>query len=368
MVPQDPVVGEDVRLEFRILRTAGEQAAPSADTPVNVESPQVEIVPTDGAAVPASRIAPGEKQGSYVVRYRFPDSGQFGIAIHARSGTGSITAEFPVLVGAGPVARAAIVVDAIIMLIFGGIGFARWRGRSTREATSFTVRDASLAAAGVVVLIGAHLWIAPRIGRLLLPERHPSVVAWDPGGDAKPPDAVPAEPEPHSHPPGTPPHSHEPAPPRGRGGDPDSAPAPTVAAPGSAAVTLAEIASTVVPVPGQLVEVVVPMTSRVLFEGFVPRLGRSVRRGQTIAVLEHHYILHDANHLINERWPYLVATLASRRTTFDLDLKVARLRHAQDTGDAAVREMMTLTQTVPQAEAELAEARLRQQQAEKALA
>lgn len=367
MVPQDPVVGEDVRFEFRVLRGAAAPAAPSPDSPVTLENPQVEIVPTDGAAVPASRIAAGEKPGTHVVRYRFPDGGQFGVAIHARSGTDSITAEFPVLVAAGPVARAPVVVDAIILLIFGGIGFAMWRGR-TREGTSFTAGDGALAAAGLVVLVGAHLWIAPRLGRWLLPDRHPSAVAWEPEAGAKPPDEIPSEPVPHTHPPGTPPHSHEPAPPRGRGGDPDSATLATVAAPGAAAVPLAEIASTVVPVPGQLVDVVVPMTSRVLFEDFVPRLGRSVRRGQTIAVLEHHYILHDANHLINERWPYLVATLASRRATFDLELKVARLRHALDTGDAAVRQMMTLTQTVPQAETELAEARLRQQQAEKALA
>ena len=121
-------------------------------------------------------------------------------------------------------------------------------------------------------------------------------------------------------------------------------------------------------VPGQQVDVVVPITARVLFEDFVPRLGRSVRRGQTIAVLEHHYILHDANHLINQRWPFLVSALSNRRATVDLELKAARLRRAQETGDAAVRQMMALTQTVAEVEGELAEARLAQQQAEKALA
>ena len=129
-----------------------------------------------------------------------------------------------------------------------------------------------------------------------------------------------------------------------------------------------EIASTVVPVPGQQVDVVVPVTARVLFEGFVPRLGRSVRRGQTIAVLEHDYIQHDANHLNNQRWPFLVSVLSTRRATVELELKASRLRRAQETGDAAVRQMMALTQTVAEVEGQLAEARLAQQQAEKALA
>ncbi len=357
VIPQDPVVGEDARLEFRVLHSATREGGVAQEQPATLDSTRVEIVPTDGDVVVAARIVPGDKPGTYLVRHRFTDDGQYGISTRVQSGSDTVTAEFPVLVRAGPVARAPIIVDAVLLLILGAVAFSVWRVRREPETGSPTGRVAAIVAAGLVILVAAHLWAAPRIGRLFLPERHGGIVAWE---DAAVKDSVP-EAAPHVDPPGTPPHTHPPAPPRGRGGalpPPSREPVPEAL----------EIASTVVAVPGQQVDIFVPITARVLFEDFVPRLGRSVRRGQTIAVLEHHYILHDANHLINQRWPFLLSALSSRRATVDLELKAARLRHAQATGDAAVRQMMGLTQTVAEVEGELAEARLGQQQSDKALA
>lgn len=361
VIPQNPVVGEDVRLEFRVLRSMAETAGSRIETPLIADSTQVEIIPTAGPPVQAARIAPGDKPGAYVVRQRFTASGQYGISTRARTASATIATEFPVLVSPGPVERAPIVVDAVVVLVLGALAFTAWRARRDGP-TGWTGRDAALLVAGAGILVAAHIWIAPRIGRLFLPERHGGIVQWE---NTAPREGAPAtEPEeaPHTHPPGTPPHSHQPKPAGGRG------PAGQVPPDESPPRDVREVASTVVPVPGQLADVFVPVTARVLFEGFVPRLGRTVRKGQTLAVLEQHYILHDANHLINERWPYLLNTLATRRATFDLELKVSRLRRAQETGDAAVRQMMGLTQTVAEAEADLAVARMKQQQAEKALA
>lgn len=365
VIPQDPVVGEDIRLEFRILQSSTQQGGAPVERPVVPNNPQVQIVPTDGMPVSASRIVPGEKPGTYIVRHRFTDSGQYGISTRVQVGPDTVTAEFPVLVRAGPVERAPIVTDAVMLLVLGALAFSLWRARREGNQTSSTARDATMVAAGAALLVAAHVWVAPRVGRLFLPERHGGFVAWE---AAAPVDRAP-EAAPHSHPPGTPPHSHpEGTPPRSQATSPQAQPGEPMPGATSAAVETAEIASAVVPVPGQLVDVVVPITARVLFEDFVPRLGRTVRRGQPIAVLEHHYILHDANHLINERWPFLLRTLESRRASLDAELNATRLRRLQDTGDAAVRQMMAITQAVPQAEGVLAEARLKQQHAEKALA
>jgi multidrug efflux pump subunit AcrA (membrane-fusion protein) len=357
VIPQDPVVGEDARLEFRILHAPTQEGGASTERPASLDSTRVEIVPTDGDVVVPARIVPGDKPGTYLARHRFSDAGQYGISTRVQSGSDTVTAEFPVLVRAGPVARAPLILDAVLLLIFGGAAFSVWRLRQDPERGSSTGPAAAIAAAGAVILVASHVWAGPRIGRMFLPERHGAVVVWEDAAQAAPAPGV----APHVDPPGTPPHTHPPAPPRGRGDAPQPPSGQVLPEP-------TEIASTVVAVPGQQVDVVVPVTSRVLFEDFVPRLGRSVRKGQTIAVLEHHYIVHDANHLNNQRWPFLVAALSTRRATVDLELKAARLRRAQETADAAVRQMMAVTQTVSEVEGELAQARLAQQQAEKALA
>ena len=214
VIPQDPVVGEDARLEFRILHAATPEGGVPLERPATLDNTRVEIVPTDGEVIVAARIVPGDKPGTYLVRHRFADGGQYGISTRVQSGSDTVSVEFPILVRAGPVARAPIIIDAVLLLIFGAAAFSVWRLRREPEKGSPTAGVAAIVAAGLVILVGAHVWAAPRIGRLFLPERHGGIVAWDDATKAAPvPEAAP-----HVDPPGTPPHTHPPAPPRGRGG------------------------------------------------------------------------------------------------------------------------------------------------------
>lgn len=359
MLPRDPLVGEDVRFELQILELS--EAQPDAPgRPVASGDLQVRIISTGTTPHTVPYVTAGEQPGTYSARYRFADRGQYAIATSLESSPHTIRADFPIVVGAGPVVRAALAIDAIVLLVIAALAFSLWR-RRTRKAAERTAPlgvDAALAAAAMAVLVVAHMWISPRVGRAFLPERHFGPVAWN---DGAPGGSEPAT-APHTHPEGTPPHSHGegPAPQSDREGTP---PALTTA-PGQAA----EIVSTVVPVPGQLVDVVVPVTARVLFEEFTPRAGRTVRRGQTIAVLEHHYVLHDANHLINQRWPFLLRVLETRREMLAAELNATRLRYLHETSDPAVKQTMAVMQAVPAAEMAAATARLEQERAEKLLA
>jgi multidrug efflux pump subunit AcrA (membrane-fusion protein) len=246
----------------------------------------------------------------------------------------------------------------------GALAFSRWRARSAAAPGTVApvARDAAMAVAGLAVLVVGHTVVSPRVGRLFLPERHFGTVAWDmgapPGVD---PGAAPDAPAdaPHTHPPGTPPHTHpkKTPPPRGPGD------APTESEPGTH-----EIVSTVVAVPGQIVDVMVPASARVLFDTFAPRVGKTVRRGQTIATLEYNYIVHDAVHLVNQRWLYLVPMLAAKRASLEADLTAARTRHLARTAEPSVQQAMQVMQAVEAGDLAASTARLEHQRAQKLLA
>lgn len=365
MMPQDPLVGEDIRFELRVLRRIGEDSGAPLEEPVRSEDPQVQILSTGAAVGPLPTVA-GETAGTFRLRHRFAEPGDYGISTRVAAGADIITAEFPVFVRPGPVAYAPIVVDVVVLLLFGAVAVSLWRRRRDDALqTQMRASAGAFAAAGVVVLLVAHIWVAPRIGRLFLPERHFGSIAWEgaaPGGSAPgaPSHVDPPGTPPHSHAPGTPPHSH----PSGTAPHRDS----PDAADRGADVPPRGIVSTVVPVPGQLVDVMVPASARVLFDGFAPRVGRAVRRGQTIATLEYHYVLHDAVHLINQRYLSMVAMLAARRASLDTELRAARLRHLRETADASVRQMMDVTHAVEAAELEAATAKLEHERAARLLA
>ena len=126
--------------------------------------------------------------------------------------------------------------------------------------------------------------------------------------------------------------------------------------------------STVVPVPGQLVDVMVPASARVLFGNSTPQVGRHVRRGQTLATLEYNYVLHDAVHLVNQRWLYVVPMLATKRASLEADLAAARTRYLARNGEASVKQAMQIMQAVQSADLTAATARLESQRAAKLLA
>ena len=367
MLPPDALVGEDVRFEFQFLEMQGgpdPAAGPQPGRPVASNDIQARIISTATDPYTLPHVGPGEKPGTFTGRYRFRDSGQYAVAASAKVGSETITAEFPVSVSAGPVFRTTILLDAIVVLIFGALIFSAWRARGAAAGSSGSAlpREAALVGAAVAVLVGAHLWLGPRVGRMFLPERHLSGVAWDLGAPtsevpvAAPGVAQPAAPD-HTHPPGTPPHTHPPKPKPPGGdlpqGDPD---APH------------EIASTVVPVPGQLVDIVVPASAKVLFGSVTPHVGRTVRRGQTLATLEYNYVLHDAVHMVNQRWLYLVPMLAAKRASLQADLTAARTRYLAKNAEPSVKQAMQVMQAVETADLGAATARLESQRAQKLLA
>jgi multidrug efflux pump subunit AcrA (membrane-fusion protein) len=113
---------------------------------------------------------------------------------------------------------------------------------------------------------------------------------------------------------------------------PRPAPSAPVPAPDTPApATGIDVTGVVQPVAGHLAEVIVPLPGRVLFEeGFQPAMGRRVRAGQTLAILEQGYILHDAVHLIGERWPLLVEWLTTRRELLWAETSLARIRYQRE--------------------------------------
>jgi multidrug efflux pump subunit AcrA (membrane-fusion protein) len=122
-----------------------------------------------------------------------------------------------------------------------------------------------------------------------------------------------------------------------------------------------DVSGIVQPAPGALAEVIVPMPARVVFtDDFRPAVGKRVRAGQTLAVLEQAYVLHDAVHLINERWPIFLDYLAARREVAWADAALARLRYQRE--EHGVPDLL-----VQQASARLELARQADQRAQRLL-
>ena len=271
--------------------------------------------PADPYTLP--HVGPGEKPGTFTGRYRFSDSGQYAVAASAKVGIRDDHGRIPGqrLGRARSSGRRSCWMPSCV-LIFGALIFSAWRARGAAAGPggSALPREAALVGAAVAVLVGAHLWLGPRVGRMFLPERHFSGRCMGSGRCRRPrcrwlrrrrcagrrsagsarSHASSRHAAPHPSAEAKPPGGDLPP------GDPDDP---------------HEIVSTVVPVPGQLVDVMVPASARVLFGSVTPHVGRTVRRGQTLATLEYNYVLHDAVHMVNQRWLYLVPMLAAKRAS-----------------------------------------------------
>ena len=218
MLPQDALVGEDVRFEVQLLQMADPAAGPGPGRPLGSGDVQVRIISTSAEPYTLPHVGPGEKPGTYTARYRFADSGQYAIAASAKAGAETITAEFPVLVAAGPVFRTTILLDLIVILIVGALivsqrrcarggrrgkpgAFTRCGGGSRGDRGPGGRPPVAWSASGPDVSSGTSLR-GRGVG---------SGSAARPGGSCAPPRHVdPPETPPHTHPPGTKPHSHPP--------------------------------------------------------------------------------------------------------------------------------------------------------------
>ncbi|MBI4464500.1 MAG: efflux RND transporter periplasmic adaptor subunit [Acidobacteria bacterium] len=79
----------------------------------------------------------------------------------------------------------------------------------------------------------------------------------------------------------------------------------------------------VVPLPNTVVEVYSPATGRILSARAEPYMvGDLVQQGEPLAVIEHHYTLHDSAHLSTIRWDMLKLVIEARRVA--LEARIAR--------------------------------------------
>jgi cobalt-zinc-cadmium efflux system membrane fusion protein len=93
------------------------------------------------------------------------------------------------------------------------------------------------------------------------------------------------------------------------------------------------------------------MTGRILpVEGLHATVGQRVKKGQTVITLQPSYIMHDALHLINQRWPILQSTMDARRRMLESQVRLERLQ-------LALADQAVATGEVQLAETVAAEAR-----------
>ena len=228
--------------------------------------------------------------GVYGAEYRFPAAGTY--AADVRIGQDPPVA-VSIDISVGLLERLRWTSLVVLLLLCCAWGVRRLRARPGANGWAdprLLARIAAYAAATVVVVGAANRFAVPSVGRALLPMRADGDVDWG---------ALDSD-EPREH-------AENPLAPR----EPDLAPRP--ATDGSAAAAAIDVTGRIVARPGAVVDVFVPMAGRVVFtDGFVPRVGAPVAAGQTLAMLEHRYVMDESVHLINERWPILSATLLAK--------------------------------------------------------
>ena len=120
----------------------------------------------------------------------------------------------------------------------------------------------------------------------------------------------------------------------------------------------------VVPLPDTVVEVQCPATGRIISPRERPlTVGDRVRAGDPLAILEHHFNLHDAAHLSNTRWDLLVVMLDARRIALETRIEREKAERLLRYGTVSGKEVQALraAELVAQAEYEKRRTLLEQQ-------
>jgi multidrug efflux pump subunit AcrA (membrane-fusion protein) len=325
--PDTPVVGEEVHLNLQVLELVpGSDPASTAGRPVRGRIMTMQIRKPDGSLLRETTARGGATAGVYDAHIEFASAADYTVDVSFDAG-GPLRATFPLDVAPGPVGRAPLVGDALVLLLVAGlVGLLvrRPRGEAPPDAQPWGL-VAALVVGGIVLGAIVHAWIAPAVGRLLLPQREDAPVSWEPiaAVEGRSPDT---------------------------GAAPDAAPAAPPATPAGQTI---EVPATAIPVPGGIADVAVPFASRVLFDGTTrPTIGRDVRKGETLAFVEPHYVLHDANHLINTRWPLMARMLLTKRLMLDSDLQLARIKYLKDAGGASAQALQAASTTAAEAHLE----------------
>jgi RND family efflux transporter MFP subunit len=336
VVPKAPVAGETVRFEIQaveLLRTPEPLLGPAL--PLSKREVKLRFQSGERQELAAKQ---GAEAGLYLAERRFNTAGHYRATIEIKLNDGGevLSSEFVVPVSAGPAGSVRWGATTLLVLLLGAWAGSRARRRSEKgngdSATEHLERRRllALAAGGGTLVVLFHLVVAPRLGAYFLPEREAVSVNWTP---AESPELSLADSG-----------AGLPLPFRHHTGAKDL-----------------EISGKVVAKPGNMAQVLVPMTAAVRFEkGSRVSVGAQVRAGQTLAILEPRYVLHDTNHLINQRWLALTQELAAKRNFIQAEAEAERARYGYENRAVALQQ-------VQMAEAAAAVARQQHERAQKAL-
>jgi multidrug efflux pump subunit AcrA (membrane-fusion protein) len=333
-LPSEPVVGEDVKFEVRVVELAAVNSATGTERPLTSQAPVLQITSGDRKTTITPTMVATTPPGTSRTRVTFERAGAYVVNVTADANGNKLTATFPFPVAAGPIWRTTLTLDALVLLFAVAFGVASWRRAAARDVPP--VRAVAVAAiGGLAALVVCHTVAGPALGTKFLPARPQVAIDWKvPAGSTADAGTATSE-EVQAHETATP-------------------------APGSPVTGAADVVATVVPAPGAVADVVVPFAARVLLENGT-RLGATVKAGQTLATLEHHYIMHDAVHLINTRYPLMTKMLETKRKMLENELLAFRVRGMVATGALP-------PWAAQQAETAATEAKLELQRASKLLA
>jgi RND family efflux transporter MFP subunit len=324
IVPADPVAGETLHLEVK----ATAKTASGAATGRVADASQVRLLLDDTPVAVQTADAPGVLRGIVVA----DDPGEHTIHVEVgEPGGASGRAAFPLRVSPGPAARLRPMILIGLLLLLASIGGASWRSWRNRWQGATPVGRAALVALGaaiVFLIVPASRALGGMAARQFLPDRSEQAVDWI----VETPMAIAETPGGH-----------------GEAGGPHGAAADVRQA--LSGEEVAGIVARVIASPGGVAEIVVPMAGRVIpTEGLRVSVGARVSKGQALASLQPTYIVHDAMHLINLRWPILQSLLDSRRRMLEAEATAERMK-------LALVEKAVSTRAVQEAEATAATAR-----------
>lgn len=305
VAPADPVVGEELRIEVKATELSGEVGLIARP----VSGDRVRVV-VDGTNV-GLRVA--QTPGVSAASYQAGAAGQHQLVVEIRSGGVTGRETFSVTVHPGPVQRLRpFVVAAFLLASVLGVAMM-WRRRRPVAVSDSRLPLAWIAGAGIsviaIVLIGSFA-ITPILAERLLPGRQPPAIDWI--ADAR--TAIE--------------------------GIPDVSETTLLPASTDAFDATAMISGRVVASPDRVTDVTVPMAGRVLpLEHDHVGVGQRVAKGQKLALLQPTYIMHDALHLINQRWPILQSMSGAKLRMLEADMTAARLKLAQTDQAVSLNEV-----------------------------
>ncbi len=317
-VPPDPVAGEDVHVEVK-----ADPPKAATGQPPSVGAPDVRLL-IDGLAIGLRQTS---TPGVFAGVHRASVAGDFRVDVEVRAPSGSRgTAEVPLLVHPGPVPQVRRVVAGVAILLVVGIVVLVLRSPPLRTLMA-RPEGRRIAFGGAVVVLGlVTLILGPitrTVARGFLPQRAEQEVDWVPEATV-PGQAAPAA--------------------RSASATPADVAVPAVA-PVVAPVTrgFGEVLGRIVAAPNTVAQVVAPWPARVVPGTVHVTIGANVTKGQKLVSVLPTYIMHDALHLINLRWPILISAIDAKRRMLIAEatadrLKLALPEKAASTKDVQVAE------------------------------